>query len=170
MPEKYCKPCQELGHLCRAVTDVDDEPLCAFCQDGEECPVSKREKEVAARFGKAAAGRAAAAVAPAKVKVARAPKEVIGENTMAKKCKCGCGAEVSDKREYKWGHTPKGAAKPKSGATPPRKTVAKTYAASVPTATSVTVQITADGLDAWWAALSLEQKAGAFSFSMCGAG
>jgi hypothetical protein len=82
---------------------------------------------------------------------------------MAKTCKCGCGAEVSEKREYKWGHTPKGAgkvAKPKSESVPPRKPVAKTDAAE----TSVTVRITADGLDAWWSALSLEQKAGAFSF------
>lgn len=87
---------------------------------------------------------------------------------MAKTCKCGCGAEISEKREYKWGHTPKGAkkaAKPKSEATPPRKIVAK----PATTEESVTVRISAVALDAWWGDLSLEQKAGAFSFSMCGA-
>jgi hypothetical protein len=54
---KFCAPCQKKGHLCPAATFEDGIGLCAFCQDEEECPVSKREKEVAARFGKAAAGR-----------------------------------------------------------------------------------------------------------------
>jgi hypothetical protein len=100
---KFCAPCQKKGHLCPAATFEDGIGLCAFCQDEEECPVSKREKEVAARFGKAAAGRAAAAVAPAKEKVLRGTKEVKEEKTMEvpkKQCACGCGKSAP--RQLDW--------------------------------------------------------------------
>jgi hypothetical protein len=149
-----------------------------FCQDGEECPVSKREKEVAERFGKAAAGRAAVAVAPEKVKVQRA-QQVKEEKTMEN---CAHAAAVSlraKKRNYKRGHKPKGAkSAPKSEATPPRKTAAKpareksakqkplTRAAAAAGNGGVavaTICVPEAALDRFWTGLSVEEKAAAFT-------
>src|SRR4051812_33763971 len=92
---KFCATCQKKGHLCPAATVQDGIGLCAFCQDEEECPVSKREKEVAAKFGKAAVpppGRPV--LAPAKAKVQRA-QEVKEEKTMDICVKPNCGKPMS---------------------------------------------------------------------------
>jgi hypothetical protein len=130
---KFCAACQKKGHLCPAASVVDGVGECAFCQDGEECPVSKREKEVAERFGKAAAGRAAVAVAPEKVKVQRAPQQTKEEKTMdGKMCACGCGNPAPKKWNYLRGHKPEGAkSAPKSEATPPPQNGCQTRAREV---------------------------------------
>lgn len=84
--KKYCKPCQGLGHLCEASTDIDDEPLCAFCQDGEDCPQTQRQKEAAKRFGSANVP----ATLPGKQVIAK-EEPMPEENAL---CARGCGLAV----------------------------------------------------------------------------
>jgi hypothetical protein len=99
-----CVPCQKRGHTCYAHGDVDGEPQCVFCQDGEPCGHDQRNK---------VQPRAAISLPPIK-RPAKAPARKDSMQTQTKTnghapdaaaprlCKCGCGEVVPAENRFSY--------------------------------------------------------------------
>ena len=101
-----CVPCQKHGHTCYAHGDVDGEPQCVFCQDGEPCGHDQRNK---------VQPRPAISLPlpkPKRPAMAPAPKESIVQtqklnghvaaSVPPRLCKCGCGQVVPAENRFSY--------------------------------------------------------------------